>query len=136
MHQPSPLCAFKSQVLSFNFQAFIGRAMENDTGANGSHKHTFSYFSKIAINCHLSGDAHLWLVKAAKLSGQKLITVFWNGYERMPTSAICIFQINKIVREFDGEKFAKTTKHMPVTLTRIHPAIRSSVIVPFEKPTE
>lgn len=96
------------------FQGRIGGVCADDLGVtNGDivpYKNTFNSFGKLSLTCPLgTNNLRLKILRAAQISSNFIFAIFWNSFERLPVSALCIFDLNKIEeRLFDEDRITET----------------------------
>uniref|UniRef100_A0A0R3RLA1 Sema domain-containing protein n=1 Tax=Elaeophora elaphi TaxID=1147741 RepID=A0A0R3RLA1_9BILA len=68
------------------------------------YKNTFNSFGKLSLTCPLdTSNLHLRILKTAQISSNFIFIIFWNGFERFPISALCIFDLNVIEKKLFAE---------------------------------
>lgn len=87
-------------------QAQIGAVCADDPGVGsdvGPYKNAFSSFGKLSLGCRVGANSELTMIKYAHVSGNFLFSIFWNAFGSLPISALCIFDLKKIVELFFGD---------------------------------
>ncbi|EFO20980.2 hypothetical protein LOAG_07508 [Loa loa] len=98
-------------------QGRIGGVCADDPGVTDSimlYKNTFNSFGKLSLTCPLDiNNLRLKIVKTAQISANFVFVIFWNSFERLPISALCIFDLNEIEeRLFGDDRIPETTWKM------------------------
>ncbi|VBB32294.1 unnamed protein product [Acanthocheilonema viteae] len=88
-------------------QGRIGGICANDVGITDidvPYKNTFNSFGKLSLTCPLGfNNLQLKILKTAQISSNIIFIIFWNGFGRLPISALCIFDLNIIEEKLFGE---------------------------------
>ncbi|MCP9257604.1 hypothetical protein DINM_000760 [Dirofilaria immitis] len=69
------------------------------------YKNIFNSFAKLSLTCPLDSNnfnLQLIILKTAGIFANFIFAIFWNGFERLPISALCIFDLNKIEEKLFG----------------------------------
>ncbi|KAK6102581.1 Sema domain family protein [Brugia pahangi] len=94
-------------------QGRIGAICANDAGVANStapYKNAFNSFGKLSLICPLDmNNLQLKILKTAQISANFIFAIFWNGFERLPISVLCVFDLNKIEKRlFDDDRISET----------------------------
>ncbi|KAM3722534.1 Semaphorin-1A [Dirofilaria immitis] len=69
------------------------------------YKNIFNSFAKLSLTCPLDSNnfnLQMIILKTAGIFANFIFAIFWNGFERLPISALCIFDLNKIEEKLFG----------------------------------
>ncbi|VDN06497.1 unnamed protein product [Thelazia callipaeda] len=93
----------------------VGVICANDKGFADNiamYRNTFNFFGKLSLTCS-PDDANLYLkkLKTARKFANYMFTIFWNAFEPLPISVLCIFDLNTIEKELFSDSESYVIQH-------------------------
>uniref|UniRef100_A0A915Q7Z0 Sema domain-containing protein n=1 Tax=Setaria digitata TaxID=48799 RepID=A0A915Q7Z0_9BILA len=94
----------------------IGSICADDPGVADNvvpYKNTFNSFGKLLFTCPLgTNNLHLKILRTAQIYTNFVFATFWNDFQKLPISALCVFDINKIEEKLLDDKIAEMARKM------------------------